>query len=470
MCVSGRSPLTLISGVASVRLLCASYKLICSLGDGVVSAVTRVHCNQTGNAKSSTARRYIALVGCMLLLASTSQAEEEAPSAPIGADEAIGTQYHIRVEDLPAPYATKSVGNRPVVIDRPAGAQLRVPDGFEVSLFAHGLQHPRGMVVAPDGAVFVTEPNVGQVTRLTDTDGDGRIDRATPFARDFRLPSGIALHNGDLYVADERAVWWLGGVDGRDTAEGRRPITRAGALGDAGGHWTRMLKFAPDGQSFFVSVGSESNVSEEPKPRATIQRFDLASGEQMLYASGLRNPVGLEFYPGTDRLFTVVNERDGLGDDLVPDFLTEVAESGFYGWPYAYLGSNPDPQYGEIRPDLVAATLEPDVLLAAHSAALDLVFYDRAQFPSAYQGDAFVALHGSWNAAAPTGYKVVRIHFDEGDPVGSYETFVAGFWTEGTTPARVWGRPAGLALTHDGHLLIADDVGGTIWRIRWAEG
>ncbi len=397
-------------------------------------------------------------------------AADEPPTAMIGADEAVGTQYHILTDDLPEPYATRSVGNRPVVIDRPAGAQLRVPEGFEVSLFADGLQHPRAMVVAPDGSVFVTEANVGQVTRLVDEDRDGRADSVTAFARDFRLPSGIALHEGDLYVADERAVWWLGTIDSQDVAEGRRPITRAGALGDAGGHWTRMLRFAPDGNSFFVSVGSESNIDEEPLPRASIQRFDVASGEQQTFASGLRNPVGLTFYPGSDRLFTVVNERDGMGEQLVPDYLTEVTEGGFYGWPYAYLGANADPKFGDIRPDLVAATEEPDVLLAAHSAALDLVFYDGKQFPQDYRGDAFVALHGSWNAAEPTGYKVVRVHFEDGEPIGSYETFVVGFWTEGETPARVWGRPAGLAVTLEGDLLISDDEGGTIWRVRWADG
>lgn len=391
---------------------------------------------------------------------------DDAPQTA-GPDEAIGMQYHIRFEDLPAPYATKSAGNRPVVIDRPVGAQLRLPEGFEVSLFADGLQHPRAMAVASDGSVFVTEANVGQVTRLVDEDGDGRADSVTPFARDFRLPSGIALHDGDLYIADERAVWWLGSAVGHAAAEGRRPITRAGALGDAGGHWTRMLRFSPDGKNLFVSVGSESNVDEEPLPRASIQRLDLVSGDQTLYAAGLRNPVGLAFLPGSDRLFTVVNERDGLGDGLVPDFLTEVQEGGFYGWPYAYLGANPDPKFGDIRPDLVTSTLAPEVLFAAHSAALDLVFYDGDQFPEAYRGDAFVALHGSWNAATPTGYKIVRVPFEDGKPLGSYETFVAGFWTEGETPARVWGRPAGLALTLEGHLLIADDEGGTIWRVKW---
>lgn len=408
-----------------------------------------------------------AVVGLNVLFLCPSFADEDVAAASIGADEAIGTQYHIRVDDLPAPYATKSVGNRPIMIDRPAGAQLRVPAGFEVSLFADGLQHPRGLAVAPDGAVFITEANVGQVTRLADLDGDGRIDTKTVFARDFRLPSGIAIHEGDLYIADERAVWWLGSVEGRDIAEGRRPITRAGALGDAGGHWTRMLRFAPDGKSFFVSVGSESNVNEEPQPRASIQRFDLETGTQTVFASGLRNPIGLAFYPDTDRLFTVVNERDGLGDELVPDYLTEVMENGFYGWPYAYLGSNADPKFGDIRPDLVAATLEPDVLFAAHSAALDLVFYDGTLFPAAFHGDAFVAFHGSWNASEPTGYKVVRVPFEDGEPVGTYETFVAGFWTEGDTPARVWGRPAGLTLTQDGHLLVADDEGGTIWKVSW---
>ncbi|MCE7998926.1 MAG: sorbosone dehydrogenase [Rhodobiaceae bacterium] len=432
-----------------------------------MQAVMQMRFGQQGRNVSISVLILGAVVGLNAVFPGPSFADEDVAAASIGADEAVGTQYHVRVDDLPAPYATKSVGNRPVVIDRPAGAQLRVPEGFEVSLFADGLQHPRGMVVAPDGAVFITEANVGQVTRLADLDGDGRIDTKTVFARDFRLPSGIAIHEGDLYIADERAVWWLGSVEGRDIAEGRRPITRAGALGDAGGHWTRMLRFAPDGKSFFVSVGSESNVNEEPQPRASIQRFDLESGAQTVFASGLRNPIGLAFYPGSARLFTVVNERDGLGDELVPDYLTEVTESGFYGWPYAYLGSNADPKFGEIRPDLVATTLKPDVLFAAHSAALDLVFYDGTLFPATYHGDAFVAFHGSWNASEPTGYKVVRVPFKDGEPVGTYETFVAGFWTEGDTPARVWGRPAGLTLTQDGHLLVADDEGGTIWKVSW---
>ena len=387
----------------------------------------------------------------------------------VGADEAVGTRYEINADDLPLPNATPSSGNRPVVIPRPSGARLRAPKGFEVTLFAEGLAHPRAMAISDDGVVFVSEPNAGKITRLVDADGDGIAESTNSFAANFRLPSGIAIHNGELYVADERAVWWLGATEGVTQAEVRRPITRAGAFGDAGGHWTRMLRFSADGHQLYVAIGSENNLDEEPLPRASIQQFDLLTGEQSLVASGLRNPVGLALYPGTDRLFVVVNERDGLGDGLVPDYLTEVNQGGFYGWPYAYLGPHKDPTFGSIRPDLVAATLFPDVLFSAHSAALDLVFSQASHFPAPYREGAFVALHGSWNAASPTGYKVVWVPFADGQPMGSYETFVVGFWTEGQTPARVWGRPSGLAIDTDGSLLISDDEGGTIWRVRWSD-
>ena len=410
------------------------------------------------------------VVRCSVILAAfvgIALADEKEALLPYGADEAVGTVYDIRLENLPDPASTTSVGNRPILISRPSGARLRAPRGFEVTLFADGLQHPRAMVVGADGAVFVAESNAGTITRLADTDGDGRADIIQPFASDFRLPSGIAIEKGDLYVADERAVWWLGKADGNSEAEGRRPITRAGAFGATGGHWTRMIRFSPDGRHLYVSIGSDGNLDEEPLPRASIQQFDLVNGEQRVFASGLRNPVGMALYPGSDRLFVVVNERDGMGDALVPDFLAEVTDGGFYGWPYAYLGPNKDPEFGNIRPDLVAAAITPGVLFAAHSAALDLVFYDGSQFPEKYRNGAFVSLHGSWNARTPTGYKVVWVPFENGQPTGKYETFVVGFWTEGQTPARVWGRPAGLATTRDGSLLVSDDAGGSIWRIRW---
>lgn len=406
----------------------------------------------------------------LAVLCGVSASDLRADTVAIGAgpDEAVGTQFHVRLEDLPEPGERQVVSNRPVVVDRPSGARLRVPAGFRATLFADGLTHPRAMVVAADGAVFVTEPNAGHILRLQDTDGDGAVDERSIFAAGFHLPSGLALQEGALYVADERAVWWLGLAEGRARAEARRPVTRPGALGDAGGHWTRMLRFSPDGRSFYVSVGSERNLAEEELPRASVQRFDLIDGTRMTFASGLRNPVGLAFHPETGDLFTVVNERDGLGDDLVPDYLTDIEQGDFFGWPYAYLGTRPDPEFGDIRPDLVARSKTPPVLFAAHSGALDLLFYDGASFPADYRGDAFVAFHGSWNAARPTGYKIVRVPFEGGRPTGTYETFAIGFWLEGSSPARVWGRPAGLTLDRQGALFISDDEGGTIWRVSWS--
>jgi glucose/arabinose dehydrogenase len=208
-------------------------------------------------------------------------------------------------------------------------------------------------------------------------------------------------------------------------------------------------------------------VAEEEPPRATIRVFAADGSGGRTFASGLRNPVGIAIRPGSDELWAVVNERDGLGDGLVPDYLARVREGAFHGWPYAYAGPNPDPDFGAKRPDLVAATVVPDVLFESHSAPLGLVFYEGAQFPDEYRGDAFVALHGSWNRSRPTGYKVVRVPFEDGRPVGGYENFAVGFWIEGEETARVWGRPAGLALGGDGSLLVADDAGGTVWRIRW---
>lgn len=394
-------------------------------------------------------------------------ADDAVSSTSMGADEAVGTHYNITFDDLPDPFATPSVSNRPTIVSRPRGAWLRVPEGFTARLVAEGLEGPRGLAIAGDGSLYVTEPNAGRITKLQDEDGDGTYDNQLNYARGFHLPSGIAISDGALYIADERAVWLLGPSEGKAAATHRQPMTRAGAFGDTGGHWTRMLTFSPDGQSFFVSIGSLSNLAEEARPRATVQRFDMVQGAQTLFASGLRNPIGLAFQPGTARLFTVVSERDGYGDGLVPDYLTELRPGGFYGWPYAYLGAHADPKYGAIRPDLVKRTLRPDVLFAAHSGVVDLAFNDGQNFPASYTGDAFVSLHGSWNAANPTGYKIVRVPFEKGVPTGAYETFVAGFWTEGETPARVWGRPTGLAFDRDGSLLIAEDASGTIWRVQY---
>jgi glucose/arabinose dehydrogenase len=405
----------------------------------------------------------------MLAVAALGLAQGLALSAAAEPSQPVGERFQVLIRDLPPPFATPSVSNRSRRIARPAGAALRVPEGFAVDLFAQGLEHPRWMAVAPGGDVLLIEPRANRITLLRDGDGDGRAELVRTFASDIRGPQGIAFSGAYLYVADRRQVWRYPYRPGQTQASGPpQAVTAAGALGGGRGHSTRNIVFDPDGTSFLVAVGSRGNLAVEAEPRATVQRFALDGGGQTTFASGLRNPVGIAFYPGTRDLYVVVNERDGLGDGLVPDYLTRLEPGGFYGWPYAYLGPIPDPGHGAKRPDLVARTLTPDLLFRSHSAPLGLVFYDARQFPPAYRGDAFVALHGSWNSARPTGYSVVRVPFEGGRPKGYYETFLSGFWASGEARAEVWGRPAGLAVAADGSLLIADDAGGAVWRVSYA--
>ncbi len=381
----------------------------------------------------------------------------------------VGERIEVRPEDLPPPYATQSATNAPRRIARPAGATLSVPPGFRVNVFADGLDHPRWLAVTENGDVLLAEPRAGRVTLLRDGDGDGEAELVETFATGLQHPHGLAVRGEHLYVADVERVWRYRLRRGQTRATGNaQAVTRRGAFGSSGGHWTRNLVFSPDGGRFFVAIGSRSNIGEDPEPRATVQVFDSGGGNQRTFAAGLRNPVGIAFYPGSDDLWVVVNERDGLGDELVPDYLARVGDGDFFGWPYAYLGSNPQPGFADERPDLVARSRVPDLLFRAHSAPIGLVFYDAGQFPAEYRGDAFVALRGSWNAATPRGYMVVRVPFADGRPVGHYEAFATGFWAAGEKRAQVWGRPAGLAVAADGSLLIADDTGGVVWRVRYA--
>jgi glucose/arabinose dehydrogenase len=248
---------------------------------------------------------------------------------------------------------------------------------------------------------------------------------------------------------------------------GEELVTRKGVFGIVQGHANRPLVVHPKTGALFVGVGSSGNIGIEPEVKASIQRFDPDGSNQATFASGVRNPTGLAVHPDTGDLFAVVQERDGLGDRLVPDFLTHIEQGAFYGWPYAYIGKNPQPGFANRAPDKVNASLVPDLLFEAHSSALDLVFYDGQQFPAQYRGGAFVALKGSWNRSEPTGYKVVFVPFQDGRPQGWYENFAVGFWVSGIQRAEVWGRPAALALAKDGALLIADDTGGTIWRVSY---
>lgn len=371
---------------------------------------------------------------------------------PAGAADLPGQKFHVSPKALPAPYATPGVDNHSDTIARPANALPKVPQGFSIEAYVTGLTNPRFLALAPNGDVFVTETRAGKVSVIRD-------GKASDFVAGFSGPSGIAFHDGALYVGDLEAVWR---VDLNTKAKTR--ITKDD-FGGRGGHTTRTVAFGPDG-TLYLAIGSASNVSEEKPPRATVQVVDK-DGHLTTFASGTRNPVGIAFYPGTDDVYVVVNERDGLGDGLPPDYLTGLKKGDFLGWPYAYIGPHPDPDLGAKRPDLVKKTKTPDVLFHAHSAPLGLAFYEGTQFPAAYKGNAFVALHGSWDSAKPTGFKVVRVKFAMGKPQNSYQNFVTGFWSTGTTPPKAWGRPVGLLVDKDGSLLIADDVGGTIWRVRY---
>ena len=419
----------------------------------------------------------------------------------VAAAQEPGARIRIDPASLPWPGATPSASNPAHQAPVPAGAPLRVLAGFFANRFADGFEHARWLAVAPNGDVFLAETDAGKITVLRDADGDGVAERREIFASGFAEPHGMAFHEGFLYVADTEAVWRLPWRAGDLKAAGpRERVTPPGALGTDKGHSSRTLALRPDGSRFYVGIGSSGNLLEDPAPRATVQEFRIDGSGGRSFATGLRNPVGLAFRPGTDELWTVVNERDGMGEELVPDYLARLQEGGFYGWPYAYLGPNPQPKFAERRPDLVSQTLSPDLLFRSHSAPLGLVFYDGEAFPPDWSGDAFVALHGSWNAAEPRGYFVARVPFEAGRPADHYEVFASGFllgvakhsavgdawdvlasgfseralrnlkysWSLGDRrPARVWGRPAGLAVAKDGSLLIADDLAQVVWRVSY---
>ncbi|CAA7617310.1 sorbosone dehydrogenase family protein [Magnetospirillum sp. UT-4] len=371
----------------------------------------------------------------------------------LAADPAPGTRFRVDPAALPAPHATPSAANPADIVPRPPGAALRVPAGWRASLFAEGLDHPRNLMVLPDGAVLVAEQHADKLTRLEDADGDGRAERRDTFATGLAGPFGLALHDGAVWVADTKAVWRMAWRPGLTRAEGRTRVTPEGALGDDRGHSTRSLAIAPDGRRLYVGIGSRGNVGVEAEPRATVREFAPDGSGGRTFAAGLRNPVGIAFRPGSAELWTVVNERDGLGDELVPDYLTRVVEGGFYGWPYSYIGSHPQPDLAAKAPDKVAAARVPDLLFRSHSAPLGLAFLG---------GDAYVGLHGSWNRSEPIGYFVARVPFSGNRPVGHYEVFASGFMV---SDHAVWGRPVGIAAASGRVLYIADDAGRTVWRI-----
>ena len=405
-------------------------------------------------------------------------------------DQELGRRFMVKAEELPPPKTGPIVSSRSMIVPY-QGQTPRVLEGFTATAFATGLEHPRRLLVLPNGDVIVAEQKDGYLTLLRDEDGDGKADWMQRHAEGFNAPYGLAWRDGFVLVADQDGVWKVphrigalrpgrGGGEPQKAADvppdqrkpspsvvGEEMITKKGVFGIVQGHMNRHLAIDPKTNGLFVGVGSSGNVGVEPEVKASIQRFDADGTNQTTFASGLRNPTALAFEPATSDLYTMVQERDGLGDKLPPDYLTRVQKDAFYGWPYAYIGPNPQPGFANLKPEKVKASVKPDVLFEAHSSAMDLVFYDGQQFPQEYRGGAFVALKGSWNRSEPTGYKIVFVPFQDGRPQGGYQNFAVGFWVSGVNRAEVWGRPAALAVAKDGSLLVADDTGGTIWRITY---
>jgi glucose/arabinose dehydrogenase len=408
----------------------------------------------------------------MISLSACAQAGQQASQSTGGTVHKIDSRrIVIKPESLPKPFATSSVNNNPKVSPAPAGAGLSVPAGFEVKVFAEGdFPNPRWIIEGPNGDLFLSDNRANNITLLRDANKDGVIDNKAErfeFATGLNQPFGMAIQDGYFYVANTNAVLRFKYQPGQMKLEGSgEKIVDLPGEGYRQ-HWTRNIIFSKDGKKMYVSVGSETNVSEEEPRRAAINEYNADGTGHRIYASGIRNPIGLAWNPTTGQLWTAVNERDGLGDDLVPDYATSVKDGGFYGWPYSYIGKNVDPRMEGKGKDLVEKTIVPDVLFEAHCAALGLVFYTGQMFPKEYQGDAFVAMHGSWNRAKRSGYKVVRIPFEKGKSEGGYENFLVG-WVQDDSAKEVWGRPVGLAMIRDGSLLVVDDGGKKVWRVTYS--
>jgi glucose/arabinose dehydrogenase len=434
-------------------------------------------------------------LACALILAGPAFAQDT-PKPLTGADaygdwttSRPGVRRLIMPNDLPPPFATEFESSRAEVIERPEGAVPQLPEGFTATLIAEGLERPRVIRVAPNGDIFLAESGAGAV-RVLRLDKDGKVAANEVFADGFEYPYGIAFYPPGpnpthVYIADPERVVRYPYTSGDLAAAGEETVIE-GIPG--GGHSTRDIAFSPNGDTLYLSVGSRSNVAEgletldeaalasfeaehgvgaawgEETDRAVVLAYDPNGGNKRTFATGIRNCSGLAMREAT--VWCATNERDGLGNDLPPDYVSRIQEGGFYGWPWYYIGGNPDPRHAAARrPDLKDKALVPDVLIQPHSAPLQLTFYSGDMFPTAYQGEGFASLHGSWNRGERTGYKVVRIVMRDGEPTGEYEDFMTGFITpEGD----VWGRPVGVAVGADGALLVSEDGNGTLWRVTYA--
>jgi glucose/arabinose dehydrogenase len=400
--------------------------------------------------------------------------------------ESPGTRRKITVADLPAPYATSSVDNGPTLVPRPAGAWPKAPAGFKVALYADGLDEPRLMRFAPNGDLFVADseidrkPDTGKIRVFRGVDASGKPKEVGVYATGLAQPFGIAFYPLGpnprwLYIGNTDTVvrfpYKNGDLKATGPAEKLVDLPGGGRL-RGGGHWTRDIVFSKDGTRMFVSVGSHSNVDDpdthpEEFHRADVLEFTPEGKFIKVYASGIRNCVGEAIQPETGRLWCSTNERDQLGDNLVPDYITSVKEDGFYGWPWYYMGSNQDPRHAGKHPELKGKVVVPDVLLQPHFASLEMTFYEGSNFPAEYKGDIFASEHGSWNKSRRAGYEVIRVPVKDGKATGEYEDFLTGFVT---SDGNVWGRPVGVAVAQDGSLFVSDDGSKSIWHVTYTGG
>jgi len=384
-----------------------------------------------------------------------------------------GTFRKITLADLPKPFATESAGNPPQNVPRPENMWPLAPPGFKVEQYVtEGLVQPREVRAAPNGDIFLADSEANKIIVFRGVTGDGHPQQTSIFAdTGLHMPFGIAFYplgNNPkwVYIGNTNSVVRFPYNSG-DLKASAPAETVVEKLPAGGGHITRDLAFSPDGTKLFVAVGSASNIDNpDTHPaefhRANILEFTPDGKFVKIYASGIRNPVGIAVNPITGQLWCSVNERDALGDNLVPDYITSVKEDGFYGWPFYYMGNHPDPRLNGAHPELADKTIVPDVMLQPHNASLEMMFYEGDQFPKQYKGDIFAAEHGSWNRATRTGYELIRVPLDNGKANGVYEEFLTGFVTP---QGDAWGRPVGVAAAPDGSLLVSDDVGKTIWRV-----
>ena len=450
-------------------------------------------------------RNVVAYLSTLTIPAGSSPTIQPAPTPTAVSDPgdwhhaAPGAKHDLKLADLPAPFSTASAGNPPKVVAKPADAGLSVPPQFVVRLFATGLSGPRLLRTAPNGDIFIAETRESRIRVLRAEDGADAPSQNQIFADDLDRPFGIAFYPPGpdpqwIYVANNNSLVRFAYRNGDFKARGAAEIIIPKLTESTGGHSTRDVAFSKDGKRMFVSIGSGSNAADDMRKKnmEAIRLWETEHGRGAAwdaesnranilvtdpegrqpaakFATGVRNGAVMAVDDTTGELWVSTNERDGLGDDLVPDYITRVKEGGFYGWPWYYLGNHEDPRHAGERPDLAGQAIVPDVLLQSHSATLEIAFYTAtsgvAAFPAEYRGDIFAAFHGSWNRSSRTGYKVVRVRLDHGVPTGEYEDFLTGFVVDGHD---VWGRPVGVAVAHDGALLVSDDGNGILWRVSYA--